>query len=36
LVLWLAHQGMEAMVARKEMSPESSTIEMLRPSTPRK
>ena len=28
------HHGIEAMVAMKEMSPERSTIEMERPSTP--
>ncbi len=28
------HQGMEAMVATNEMSPDSSTIEMDKPSTP--
>ena len=32
--LAVPHQGMEAMVATKEISPLSSTMEMDRPSTP--
>src|SRR2546430_2489835 len=36
LVFLFDHHGIDAMVATKEMRPERSTIEMLRPSAPTK